>query len=364
MRARPVPAMAFPGEAWERVTPEEVRVDARSLGKAVAWFEDLAPGNAAENFVIVRYGRVIWEGPKAGEAWGTWSVTKAFTSTVFGLLVGDGLCDPGTRVAEILPEMESAYPEVTMGHLMAMVSGYEAVGDWPPLGTKNQIGGGLTPFDPSPEPQFAPGRRFSYWDSGMNVFGLALTKLGGESMRALFQRRIGSPIGMASDAWDWGKFTEWDGIAVHGGSGNKGKHVVISARDLARFGHLMLTRGRWKDRQLIDESWVDLATSIQVPEHLPLGGPIRHRYGKTFHMDGRGVYGFNWWVNGVQPDGKRLWPGVPEATFGAIGFKNQRMFIIPEWHMVVVRLGRNERERRIHRREFAGFLRRIGKAIH
>ena len=38
----------------------------------------------------------------------------------------------------------------------------------------------------------------------------------------------------------------------------------MSSRELARFGHLFLNRGKWKDRQLVSASWADQATSVQV----------------------------------------------------------------------------------------------------
>jgi hypothetical protein len=47
----------------------------------------------------------------------------------------------------------------------------------------------------------------------------------------------------------------------------------------------------------------------------------------------------NWWVNGKGPDGKRRWPSAPEGTFAASGFNNNKCIIVPEWGMVIVRMG-------------------------
>ena len=47
-------------------------------------------------------------------------------------------------------------------------------------------------------------------------------------------------------------------------------------------------------------------------------------------------YGFNWWTNGGK---KREWPDAPPKTYAARGHKNNQCFIIPEWNMVIVRLG-------------------------
>jgi CubicO group peptidase (beta-lactamase class C family) len=81
---------------------------------------------------------------------------------------------------------------------------------------------------------------------------------------------------------------------VNGGSGNADKHILISAREMARVGHLFLNGGRWKQRQLLSDKWIAEATRVQVPVTLPLGHP-------PSNIDGRGVYGLNWWVNGTYP---------------------------------------------------------------
>jgi CubicO group peptidase (beta-lactamase class C family) len=69
-----------------------------------------------------------------------------------------------------------------------------------------------------------------------------------------------------------------------------------------------------------------------VPASLPWAQP-------ACGIDGRGVYGYNWWVNGTLAAGRRKWPAAPGGTFAATGFHNNKCFVIPEWEMVIVRLG-------------------------
>jgi CubicO group peptidase (beta-lactamase class C family) len=190
----------------------------------------------------------------------------------------------------------------------------------------------------------------------MNQFGHLLTKVAGESMESLFQRRIADPIGMDRNQWDWGDHSTLDGVVVNGGAGNANKHVFISAREIARFGHLFLNRGHWKGEQLIDAKWVEAATSVHVPASLPWGH-------KESGIDARGVYGFNWWVNGIQPDGNRIWPDAPADVFAAIGHNNNRMFVIPEWQMVVVRLGLDQSDKKISETVWSTFLGKIGAGL-
>jgi CubicO group peptidase (beta-lactamase class C family) len=186
-----------------------------------------------------------------------------------------------------------------------------------------------------------------------------LTRIAGESIEELFKRRIAEPIGMNAEKWNWGDFGKVNGITVNGGSGNSGKHMQISAREMARFGHLMLNGGNWNGRQLIPAEWIEQATKVQVPATLPLGHP-------ESGIPGPGMYGFNWWVNGVKPDGARKWPGVPVDTYVASGHNNNNMFVIPAWNMVIVRFGLDESGKggfKITDETHAAFLGKLGDAI-
>lgn len=320
---------AFPGTRWEEVSPESQGVDPAALESAMDCLAEHVGRDGAKRAVVVRNGRLIWKGPEADHVQGVWSVTKAFTSTVLGLLVDDGTCTLDTRAAEVVPALAETYPSVTLRHFATMTSGYRAQGDEPQGDYAH--GPSRTPLVPSAAPLFAPpGSSYAYWDSAMNQFGNVLARLAGEPLKDLFRRRVAEAIGMDSARWNWGDPARAGAVGT--GSGNHHGHVMISALDLARLGHLFLQRGTWNGRRLISASWVEAATIAQVPVGLPLAGPATW-------LDGRGVYGYNWWVNGLGPDGRRRWPAAPPGTFAASGFNNNKCFVIPEWAMVVARLG-------------------------
>lgn len=320
----------FPGKNWEEATPESQRVDAAKLEEAVALLKRTVGTNGVDELVIVRNGRIIWKGREIDRVHGIWSFTKSFTSTVLGLLIEDGKCTLDTRAAKYVPAMTNHYGEVTLRHFATMTSGYRAVGDEPVEGYLH--GPSKTPFTPGPQPLFAPpGSQYAYWDSAMNQFGHVLTRIAGESLEALFKRRIADPIGMNPRKWRWGTF-DIDGLTVNGGAGNYGRHVQISAREAARFGLLFLNKGKWNDQQLIRAEWIEEATCAHVPATMPWAHP-------ESELDGRGVYGLNWWVNGFKADGSRKFPAAPAGTFWASGFNNNKCIVVPEWGMVIVRLG-------------------------
>jgi CubicO group peptidase (beta-lactamase class C family) len=353
----------FPALAWEERPPASQGVDAWRLQAAVEYLKSNAPRDGVDELVIIRNGFLIWKGPHSERIHGIWSVTKSFTSTVLGLLVDDGRITLDAKVHDVLPALSADYPDVTIRHLITMTSGYQAWGD---TGTKGFSGGKrASPFTLSPTPLFSPpGTQFAYLDSSMNQLANVLTRVIGEPLSAFFKRRIGDPIGMHFDHSNWKDFGVVDGRVVNGGSGSYGVDVRTSACELARLGHLFLHRGQWHHRQLLSPAWVDAATRPQVPVSIP----VIARNG--FHSDGRGTYGFGWWANGVKVDSTRLWPGAPASTYAAVGFNNNRLFVLPDWQMVIVRLGRDQAggfffERRFLIRDsiWGEFLRKIGESI-
>jgi len=347
--------MVFPGRQWTEGPPDSQGVDAAKLAEAVAYLKEHSGGDGVRELVIIRNGVMIHHGDDIDKVHGVWSLTKSFTSTVLGLLIEDGEASLDTRAADILPDMAAGYPKVTLRHFTTMTSGYRAVGDEPAGSYRH--GPSLTPFTPADEPLFEVGTRYAYWDSAMNQFGNVLTRIAGEPMEDLFKRRIADPIGMDRKSWRWGDFGQVGAFAarVNGGSGNSNRHIFISARQLARFGHLLLNRGNWDGKQLISAAWVEQATKPQVPAAMDLH--------EDSGADGRGVYGFNFWTNGVGADGKRNWPGAPTSTFSASGYNNNDMFVIPEWNMVIVRLGLDQGQRLITDAVYSTFLEKVGQSV-
>ena len=343
----------FPAEDWQQATPESQGVDSTNLETALDYLRANSGPDGVSQAMIVRNGYTIWQGPDVEKVHGIWSCTKSFTSTTLGLLIEDGKATLDTRAADHLPALAKAYPDVTLRHFATMTSGYRAAHDEPRGSYRH--GPSPTPFDPCSTPLFAPGTQYAYWDSAMNEFGNVLTRLAGEPVEALFKRRIADAIGMDPKEWNWGDFGSVDGLVVNGGSGNSNKHIFISARQMARLGLLFLNNGRWNGRQLISAEWVQMATRPQVSTALGLW--------PDSGADGRGVYGFNWWANGIGADGRRRWPGVPVGTYAASGYNNNDMFVIPEWNMVLVRLGLDQNQFPITNGIYAEFLRRIGAAL-
>jgi CubicO group peptidase (beta-lactamase class C family) len=345
--------VVFPGKSWDEVPPESEQFDSAQLDAAAAYLKENSGKDGVRELVIICRGRLIWKGDNIDRRHGIWSCTKSFTSTVLGLLIEDGKCTLDTPAKDYVPELAEKFSGITLQHLTTMTSGYRAAGD-EPKGTYRH-GPSSTPFVPGPDPLFVPGEKYAYWDSAMNLLGLVLTRIAGEPLEAYFKRRIADPIGMDAAAWDWGDYSTDRGVVVNGGSGNSNKHISITALEFARFGHLFLNGGNWDGKQLVGRTWIDQATAVHVPATLPWAQP-------ESEIDGRGVYGFNWWRNGERADGHRLWPGAPPSVYAASGHNNNKLFVIPEWQMVIVRLGLDQADVKGRDEVWGEFLRKVGAA--
>jgi CubicO group peptidase (beta-lactamase class C family) len=68
----------------------------------------------------------------------------------------------------------------------------------------------------------------------------------------------------------------------------------FSARDMARLGLLMLRMGKWQDKQVIPESWVEKSTgTISTAEKDPAINEILDLFGLEGILTG---YGYMWWT--------------------------------------------------------------------
>jgi len=261
-----------------------------------------------------------------------WSGTKSFTGTAWGLLLEDSRRNrlPGGRHVEMRSPAYAYIPEghpltdprkerITIRHLLTMTSGIagESVGV---IGIPTATEDG--PFEhalgQSPNRygkwtdklRADPGTRWDYSDPAFAHLALAFVNISGQEMSEYLKERVFDPIGVEGLSWD-----------VQGGSGHIGPHtnahtgIHVSARELARFGYLMLQDGVWEGQRLLPKWWVDLST--------------------TTSQDLNPAYGYTWWVN---TQGTR-WPGVPQDAFALMGYRSNYCCIVPSLDLVITRVG-------------------------
>jgi CubicO group peptidase (beta-lactamase class C family) len=289
--------------------------------------------STTSSFVIIRHGWIVAEYYELSALTTTrydiWSSVKSFTGTAYAVLFGErpdiGL---DTRAYEHIPAghplTDPRKAQITLGHLLTMTSGIpgESVGIGAvPTAT------GVGPFEAAlgyapcttrrwPNERWAnklhsePGTRWDYSDPAFAHLGMAFTQIAGRQMRDFMQDKVFEPIGIEAATWDL------QGVGTRfGPHTNAHTGIHISARELARFGYLMLRQGLWQGHQIVPREWVARITSPS----------------QTLNP----AYGYTWWTNGR---GAR-WPGLPHDLFACQGLHCNGCWVIPSLDLVVARTG-------------------------
>jgi len=156
-----------------------------------------------------------------------------------------------------------------------------------------------------------PGTRFNYSSGSANILAdIAQQRIEGDVQQDVnfIVNEIFRPMGMTSVTY------EMDASGLFIGS----SYLYATTRDWARIGQLMLNGGELNGQRIVSESWVQRSLQPNQSENTP-------------------DYGYQWWLN-TRLD-KRRWADLPSNTFAAMGNREQRVLVIPDEELVIVRLG-------------------------
>ena len=311
--------VVFPDAEWQTATPESQGLNKQHVEAAMQYIGAVTGKQGNSQALLIRNGYIVWQGEDVENVHHVWSCSKTVMSVCFGLTCDDALLKPDDYAKDYAPELAKEYPDVQLKHLGAMTAG---------LGWKDKQ---IFVLD---VPKHAPGTHYHYNSAQPNMLSYICTKVQKKGMKELFTERIAQPIGMEADAWTWGSQQHPDGTDVNGGSGKPGVGVGMNAITMARFGWLLANKGKWNGKQLISEQYIDWMSQ----QHWELPG-VKVYDEKGWYRGIQGAYGFLCWTNGVGPDGHRYWRHLPASTFAVQGNRNNICIVIPEWNMILVRLG-------------------------
>ena len=159
----------------------------------------------------------------------------------------------------------------------------------------------------------SPGSVFKYNDVRINVLSYALMKLFQDSLAQVLKEKIMDKIG-ASQTWYWEGYHNTYLRLGHkrvqsvSGGGHFGGGLFISSLDQAKFGLLISRKGKWKNKQLISEGWIE---DMQKPSKV------------------HDQHGLLWWL----PSKNNL---IQDKYFMAAGFGGNYIIIVPEKELVIV----------------------------
>jgi len=297
----------FPGRTWEKIkNPEELGY---SLEKLEAAREFAGKGKTAAVVIVVN-GKILYEWGEVERDFITHSTRKSFLSALFGKYVANGTINPeitmkGLGIDDVTPLSENEKMATIRDCLKARSGVYVDAA------AESQ---GMRNVKPARNSR-APGTFWLYNNWDFNVLGTIFEELTGKTIFQGIMEDIAIPIQMEH-------FDNDDDMTYKIKESHHAAYMFkISARDMARFGLLMLRNGNWNGKRIIPADWVKEITSY-CSDAFAYGG------------DG---YGYMWWV---VKNNNRL-PHFPfvelkEGAYSARGAYGQYILVIPEYDMVIV----------------------------
>jgi CubicO group peptidase (beta-lactamase class C family) len=296
----------YPAADWAKCTPQKAGLSAAKL-KALA---KLVGGRGC----VVRHGYLVYAWGDPARSGDIASAAKPVLSTLLFLAVQQQKVKGiDAKVADVEPRL---------GRLNR---GKDAAITWRQLATQTS-GYGLTEV---------PGAAYAYNDFALALYyDTLMGKVYRQDGTRVLKEQLGNVLGF-QDKYTFEAF----------GPKDRPGRLAISVRDLARFGLLYLRGGRWRGKQILKPEFVRLALhnpvaantpltkgkdAAMLPKQRSLGG------GKNITPVGPGFYSFNWWVNGTDKDGKRLYTDAPPDTFAAVGHGGERgLWVSPSLDLIV-----------------------------
>jgi len=301
----PEETMYFPPNSgtWETMTLADAGFASAHLSDLLNYLET----KHTKGFIILKNGKIVVESYFNGHAqdsyWYWASAGKTLTSTVTGIAEQEGLIQRSHKVSAYLGTGWTAAPLakenlITCQHLLSMSSGLD-----------DTLGDDVSPANL----QYVAdaGTRWAYHNVYVKLQDV-VAQASGQTWTAYFNSKLRDRIGMN------GFWNTTDGLSVY----------YSNTRSMARFGLMVLNQGNWNGTQIINASFLNDATHTSQN--------LNKSYGYLWWLNGQESYMYpqsQWVFNGS------LVPTAPMDMYAALGKNDQKIYVVPQEKIVIVRMG-------------------------
>lgn len=297
-------------QAWEIDENYNTAKIADSTRDKMAFYEPVA-------FLIIRDQKIIyeeyWDGFNEDSLSNSFSMAKGIVSLLIGAALDDGhIKSLDQKVGEFIEAYnEDGKEEITIRDVLTMSSGLdwdEAYASLFSPTTESYYGNDLRGLVKNLDIMEKPGVRYYYRSIDTELLAMIVESATGRSISDYCSEKFWKKMGAKHDAL-------WS-LDAKEGMEKAFCCFNSNARDFARWGQLILNKGKWNSNQLISEDYLNEA--ISAADYLTDD--------EGNHVD---YYGYQWWL--IEHDGII----IPYMR----GILGQYVFAIPEKNAVVVRLG-------------------------
>ena len=291
---------------WETTSMESLGWDAELAISLNTYLETVG----TQAFIILKDGKIVMEsyfGDFTDSSLWYWaSAGKTLTAFTVGIAQADGKLSLDDRTAEYLGVgWTSAPPEkeqkIRIAHQLSMTTGLDERIFECTLPNCLQF-------------KAESGTRWAYHNGPYTLLQNVVASAVSEDFSLYFNRQLRNRIGM-------------DGFWLAQGEGNN--IYYSSARSMARFGLLVLSKGVW-DSEVILEDPAYIEEMVRPSQSL------------------NKAYGYLWWLNGrdryMAPGSQVVFsgpliPSAPSDLIAGLGKNDQKLYVVPSQSLVIIRMG-------------------------
>ncbi len=302
----PTETMYFPpigSSTWETKSIQSLNWNSSAVQPLLDYLEL----KHSKSFIVLVNGRIVMEnyfnGHSATTGWYWASAGKTLTSTMTGIAEQEGFLNTNNKVSDYIGTGWTSAPIakenlISCKNLLSMNSGLnDALGD-----------------DVAPANlQYTAdaGTRWAYHNVYVKLQDVVAAATN-QTFDAYFNAKLRNKIGMEGTWFQSGFNTVY----------------WSTSRSMARFGLLMLNKGKWQNDIILNEHYFNLATNTS----------------QNINQS----YGYLWWLNGKSsyhlPQSQfqftgSIIPSAPNDMFMALGKNDQKIYVIPSKKMVIIRMG-------------------------
>lgn len=298
---------------WESTNPASLGWDLAKLEQLNTFLE----ANNTRAFIILKDGKIVVEeyygkqfdnitNFSASSNWYWASAGKTLTSVLAGIAEEQGSLNFDAKTSDYLglgwtSLTTTQENKITVRHQLTMTTGLDD--------------GVANPDCTTPTCLIykgEPGTRWAYHNAPYTLLDDVIASSTGKSLNTFLNDNLKNIIGM-------------DGQYIPTGDNNV---YYSTARSMARFGLLLLSKGKWNDVQVVPTDYVDLLSTSS--QNLNLS------------------YGYLTWLNGkssFMAPGSQLvipssvTPAAPADMFAAMGKNGQLLNIVPSQNLIMIRMG-------------------------
>ena len=303
-------ALYFPpvgSTAWEVTTPASLNWNTAALND----LDNFLREKNTRAFIILKNGRIVSEryfGTFTADSLWYWaSAGKTLTAFIVGIAQQEGLLSISHSTSQYLGSGWTNMPVdkenlITIRHQLTMTTGLD-----------NNVPNDNCTLSACLQYRADAGTRWFYHNAPYTLLEKVVSNASNRTYNQYFQEKVRNRIGM-------------NGVWID----NNFNNVFYSnARSMARFGLLLLSKGKWDQTPILADT--NYFNGIITPSQAlnRSYGYLTWLNGQTSHMLPTTSFVFNGMLN----------PNAPADMYAALGKNDQKIYVVPSQQLVVIRMG-------------------------